>query len=168
MWTTHTGLAVVANSGEERNALWWFDFATGAARRIADAPEPGGTTVLSSVDPLGRFAMICSRRASGAVDALALVAVDQSATVQVLPDAQSCAGSVSSPDGAHLAVTTELDGVYSLVVVGVQNRGTELTVPLSVSTPSAPPYLTWHGDVIVAADVSGEWPVRSVVVRLNR
>ena len=26
-----TGLAVVANSGDERDALWWFDFATGSA-----------------------------------------------------------------------------------------------------------------------------------------
>jgi hypothetical protein len=167
LWTTTTGLAVVANSGDQRGVLWWFD-TTGSARRIATAPGPGATTVLSSVDPLGRFAMMCSSRAGGAVDTLALVAVDQSATVQVLPDARSCAGSVSSPDGAHLAVTTELDGVYSLVVVGVQNRGTELTVPLSVSPPSAPPYLTWNGDVIVAADVTGEWPVPSVVVRLQR
>jgi hypothetical protein len=167
LWMTTTGLAVVANSGDQRGVLWWFD-TTGSARRIAAAPEPGGMTVLSSVDPLGRFAMICSRRASGAVDALLLVAVDQSATVQVLPDSVTCAGSVSSPDGAHLAVTTEVDGAYSLVVVGVQNRGTELTVPLPVSAPSAPPYLTWNGDVIVAADVTGEWPVRSVVVRLRR
>jgi hypothetical protein len=94
--------------------------------------------------------------------------VDQSRNVQILPDSVSCAGSVSSPDGAHLAVTTALDGVYSLVVVGVQTRGTELTVPLPVSSPSAPPYLTWNGDVIVAADVTGEWPVPSVVVRLKR
>jgi hypothetical protein len=37
-----------------------------------------------------------------------------------------------------------------------------------VSSPSAPPYLTWNGDVIVAADVTGGWPVPSVVVRLKR
>jgi hypothetical protein len=50
----------------------------------------------------------------------------------------------------------------------VQDRGSELTVPLPVSTPPAPPYLTWNGDVIVAADVTGEWPVASIVVRLQR
>jgi hypothetical protein len=124
--------------------------------------------MLGSADPLGRYVLICSRRANGAFDALAMVAVDQSRNVRLLPDATSCAGSVSSPDGALLAVTTEVDGAYSLVVVGVQNRGTELTVALSVSSPSAPPYLTWNGDVIVAADVSGEWPVPSIVVRLKR
>jgi len=168
LWTTQTGLALVANAGDERNALWWFDFATGAGDRIAVAPDPGGTVVLGSADPLGRYVLICSRRANGAFDALAMVAVDQSRNVQLLPDATSCAGSVSSPDGAHLAVTTEVDEAYSLVVVGVQNRGAELTVPLSVSSPSTPPYLTWNGDVIVAADVSGEWPFPSIVVRLKR
>ena len=168
LWTTRTGLAVVPNSGAQRNALWWFDFATGSATRIAVAPDPGGTLVLSSADPLGRFVLICPRHADGVLGTLTGVTVDQSRNVQVLPDALSCAGSVSSPDGAHLAMTTETDGVYSLVVVGVQDRGSELTVPLPVSTPPAPPYLTWNGDVIVAADVTGEWPVASIVVRLQR
>jgi hypothetical protein len=168
LWTTRTGLAVVANSGDQRNALWWLDFATGSAHRIAVAPESVGSIVLSSADPLGRFVLICPRHADGVLGTLTAVTVDESRNVQVLPDSVSCAGSVSSPDGAHLAVTTALDGVYSLVVVGVQTRGTELTVPLPVSTPSAPPYLTWNGDVIVAADVTGEWPVPSVVVRVER
>jgi hypothetical protein len=168
LWTTRTGLAVVANSGDQRNALWWLNFTTGSANRIAVLPESDGSIVLSSADPLGRFVLICPRHADGVLGTLTAVTVDQSRNVQILPDSVSCAGSVSSPDGAHLAVTTALDGVYSLVVVGVQTRGTELTVPLPVSSPSAPPYLTWNGDVIVAADVTGGWPVPSVVVRLKR
>jgi len=36
-----------------------------------------------------------------------------------------------------------------------------------VAEPSAPPYLTWLGDVVVAADVSGEWSAPSLVLRLG-
>ena len=57
---------------------------------------------------------------------------------------------------------------YSLIVVDVTDSSKLLTVPLPVSAPSGPPYLTWDGDVIVAADVTGDQPVSSVVVRLKR
>jgi hypothetical protein len=41
-------------------------------------------------------------------------------------------------------------------------------VPLPVPAPSAPPYLTWTGDVIVASDVTGQWPLSAVVLRIRR
>jgi len=168
LWTTRTGLAVVANAGDQRNALWWLDFATGSASRIAVLPESGGTIALSSADPQGRFVLICPRRADGALGATTAVAVDHTESVRLLPDSLSCAGSVSSADGRYLAVTADVGGSYSLIVVDVAGSTRVLTVPLPVSTPTAPPYLTWDGDVIVAAAVTGEWPVPSVVVRLTR
>jgi hypothetical protein len=168
LWTTRTGLAVVANAGDQRNVLWWLDFASGSASRLAVLPESAGTITLSSADPRGRFVLICPRRADGALGAITAVAVDHSESVRLLKDSLSCAGSVSSADGRYLAVTAEFDGAYSLIVVDVTDSSKLLTVPLPVSAPSGPPYLTWDGDVIVAADVTGEWPVPSVVVRLKR
>jgi Tol biopolymer transport system component len=168
LWTTETGLAVVANAGDQRNVLWWLDFVTGSASRIAVLPESGGTIALSSADPQGRFVLICPRRVDGVLGAITAVAVDHSESVRLLPDSLSCAGSVSSADGRYLAVTAEIGGSYSLIVVDVAGSSRVLTVPLPVSPPTGPPYLTWAGDVIVAADAAGEWPVRSLVVRLQR
>ena len=72
-----------------------------------------------------------------------------------------------SPDGRQVALTAQLAGSYTLVVTEVSTNRRVLTVPLPVSEPSQPPYLTWLGDVLVAADVSGEWSAPSLIMRLG-
>ena len=62
-----------------------------------------------------------------------------------------------SADGTYLALTAQETAGYVLIVVDLAAGRRVLTVPLPVAEPSAPPYLTWDGDVIVATDVTGGW-----------
>lgn len=173
MWTTATGLALLASTGDQRNILWWADFASGGVTELANYPLPGGSLVLTGADPMGHAVLICPRRPDGALGATNAVVVQQAPAdgmqaVKLLPDSMSCAGSVFSADGQYLAVTAEVDGAYRVLVIDRTSGARVLTVPLPVATPSSPPYLTWLDDVIVAADVTGEWPAPSLVVRLTR
>ena len=59
LWSTEAGLVLVANAGEQRNKLWWADFATGAVEAIATFGDPAGSLALSAADPLGRTLLVC-------------------------------------------------------------------------------------------------------------
>ena len=170
IWTTATGIALVTATGEQRNILWWADFASGTVSTLANYPEAGGSLALAGADPLGGVVLICPRRADGALGAISAVVVQQddaagSQAVRVLPDSLSCAGSVFSADGRYLAVTAKVDGQYQMMVIDRSTGATVLRTPLSVAVPSAPPYLTWLDDVIVVTDVSGEWATPTLVLR---
>ncbi len=167
LWTADSGLAVIANKGADVSTLWWGDFATGGVDDIGGFSEPGGSLLLSSADPLGRTVLVCPRRADGRLGATTVVTVGGGQSAKLLADSLSCAGSVFSADGRYVALTAQVDGSYRLLVVETANGTRVLSVPLPVSEPSSPPYLTWAGDVVVAADVSGTWPIPSVVIRLR-
>lgn len=173
IWTTATGIALVTATGDQRNMLWWADFATGAVSTLANYPEVGGSLVLVGADPPGGVVLICPRRANGALGATLAVVVHQSAAdgsqaVKLLPDSLSCAGSVFSADGRHLAVTARVEGDYRLVVIDRSTGAALLSTPLPVPTPSSPPYLTWLDDAIVVTDGTGEWATPTLVLRLRR
>jgi len=168
LWTTATGLAVVPNSGESRNILWWADFHTKQVEQIGRYGDPGGSLLLGSADPLGRSVVVCPRRADGRLGAAVGISVLYRESARLLPDARTCAASVFSADGRYLAVAAQLSRGYTLAVVEPSTGVTLLTVPLPVTMPSVPPYLTWAGDVIIASAVTGGWPVGSVVVRIRR
>lgn len=166
LWTTTSGLAIVPNSGAT-NVLWFADFATGTVGDIGDFPEPGGSLVLSSADPLGRTVLVCPKKADGRLGATVGIAVNGSQSGKLLQDSQSCAGSVFSADGTYLALTAREATGYVLIVVDLAAGRRVLTVPLPVSEPAAPPYLTWDGDMIVATDVTGDWSAPSLTIQLQ-
>ena len=112
LWSTPTGLAVVANTGDTRDTAWWVDKVTGRVREIARLADPGGSLVLSTADPLGRTVLVCPKRADGRLGATTRVAVERTDSQRLLPDSLSCAGAVYSADGAHLALTADVDGKY--------------------------------------------------------
>jgi len=167
VWTARNGMALVNNKGADRQTLWWLDPATGSVDGIGRFPDESGSLVLSAADPLGRSVLTCPRKVDGRLGATVGVLVASRRPTRVLPDSTSCAGAVFSPDGGHLALTAQLDAGYSLIVMEVSTGRRVLTVPLPVAEPSVPPYLTWLGDVVVAADVSGEWSAPSLVLRLG-
>jgi len=169
LWTTRAGLAIVPNTGNQRDALWWADSATGAVRMLTEFPEAGGSLALSGADPAGKLLLVCPRRADGELGATVGVAVDGSQNARILKNSGSCGGAVFSADGLYLAMTAQVDDDY---VVTVADRTTGDTV-LSTSLlyprePNAPPYLTWAGDLIVVSDVTGDWLTPTVLVRLQR
>lgn len=173
IFSTTTGLALVANTGEQRNILWWADFANGSVTELANYPLPGGSIALIAADPGGRSVLICPRRADGALGATNAVVVQQPApagghAVKLLPDSVSCAGSVFSADGRYLAATAEVDAAYRVLIIDQSSGATVLNAPLPVATPSKPPYLTWLDDAIVATDVGGQWPIPSLLITLTR
>ena len=165
LWTTTSGLAIVPNAGET-NVLWFADIATGTVDDIGGFPEPGGSLVLSSADPLGRTVLVCPKNADGRLGATVGIAVDGSQSGRLLQDSPSCAGSVFSADGTYLALTAQESAGYVLIVVDLAAGRRVLTVPLPVSEPPAPPYLTWDNDVIVAADVTGDWSSPALRIEL--
>lgn len=168
LWSTDAGLAVVATTGDQRNALWWADFATGTVQVIAEFGDPDGSLALSAADPLGRTVLVCPRQSGGALGATIGIAVADRRSAQLRPGSRSCAGAVFSADGRYLALADQLAAGYTLTVVDAASGVTVLSVPLPVPAPSAPPYLTWTGDVIVASDVTGQWPLSAVVLRIRR
>ena len=168
LWSTAAGIAVVANTGDQRNVLWWADFGTGSVEGIATVGDPDGSLVLGAADPLGRTVLVCQRGPDGALGPTIGIAVADRRTAPLLPGSLSCAGAVFSPDGKYLAVTDQLAAGYVLSVVEAASGVTVLSVPLPVPAPSTPPYLTWTGDVIVASDVTGQWPLSAVVLRIRR
>ena len=173
IWSTFTGLALVTNAGDEGNVLWWADFATHTTNRLPAEPGPSTPVVLGSADPQGRLVLVCARRPGDAAGPAALVPVPTptgaAPTVPpALPTPANCPGSVFSPDGRYLALSTEIGGQYTLVVTDLQNGHRVLGVQLDVPAPTVPPYLTWLGDVIVARDVGGQWQPPSLVVHLDR
>lgn len=167
LWTSDTGIAVIANRGDQVSTLWWGDFRTGAVNDIGAFKEPGGSLVLSAADPLGRSVLVCPRKADGRLGATSVVTVEGRQGGKLLDDSLSCAGSVFSADGKYLALTAQVDGSYRLLVVETSTGSRVFSVPLPVSEPTTPPYLTWAADVVVASDVSGNWPISSVLVRLQ-
>jgi len=166
IWPTENGTALVANDGPDRETLWW-QYPETAPKAIAGFQQDGGSMLLSAADRLGRVVLACPRAADGRLGATVYVGVDSRKTGRLLTDSGSCAGAVFSPDSRQVALTAELAGSYSLVIVEVMTNRRVLTVPLPVATPSQPPYLTWLGDVVVAADVSGEWSAPSLIMRLG-
>ena len=168
LWSTATGLAVVANTGDQRNTLWWADFGSGAVRGVATVGDPHGSLVLGAADPLGRTVLACARDPNGSLGPTIGIAVADGRTAPLLPGSRSCAGAVFSADGSYLAMADQLAAGYTLSVVETAGGGTVLSVPLPLAAPSAPPYLTWTGDVIVASDVTGRWPLSAAVLRLQR
>jgi len=168
VWSTDAGLAVVANAGDQRSSLWWADFATGAVQAIATFDDPQGSLALSAADPLGRTVLVCPRQPSGALGATVGIAVADRRSAPVRPGSRGCAGAVFSADGSYLALADQLAGGYTVTVVDASSGATVLSVPLPVPAPSAPPYLTWTGDVIVVSDVSGQWPLSAALLRIAR
>ncbi|MET0864901.1 MAG: hypothetical protein ABWZ98_11250 [Nakamurella sp.] len=167
LWTTQTGLAVVANAGAEVNAVWWADFSTGKVSRISSFPDPGGSLSLSAATPAGQTVLVCPRTADGRLGATIGVRVDGSQSAKILSDSLSCAGTVFSSDGSSLAMTAEVDGSYQLIVLDLVSGERLLTTPLPEASPVTPPYLTWLDDVVVATDVTGDWSVPSLVVHVE-
>jgi hypothetical protein len=174
IWTTSAGIALVAGTGDQRNILWWADFAAGGVTSLAKYPRSDGSIALTGADSQGGVVLICPRRADGALGATNAVVVHRqsdgsgSAAVKLLPDSLSCAGSVFSADGRYLAVTARVDAQYLLMVIDRTTGAKLLSTPLPVPVPSLPPYLTWLDDVIAVNDVTGEWVSRSLIARLDR
>ena len=168
LWSTRTGLVIAPTVGDAVHTAWWVDLRSGRTRNLIGLAGEAESLMLSSADPLGRTVLICPRRADGLLGATIAVAVPQVDNHQLLKESMSCAGSVFSEDGAQFALTVEIDGTYLLMLIDVASGKRLLTVPLTVPTPSNPPFLTWRGDVVVATDGSGDWPVPFVVVRLQR
>ncbi len=167
IWPTGNGTALVLNDGPDRQTLWWQYSGTTGVTDIARFQQEGGSLYLSAADPLGRFVLSCPRSADGRLGATVVIGVDTRKSGRALAESASCAGAVFSPDGRYVALTAQLAGSYSLVVTEVPTNRRVLTVPHPVSEPSQPPYLTWLGDVVVAADVSGEWSAPSLIMRLG-
>ena len=172
LWTTETGLAIAPNSGTAANTLWWADYQTGEVTGQAKLTNPGSTVVLTAAHPSGSAVLICARRPDGGLGATKVVPIGPNQKSKtgdtLLPDSNSCAGSVFSADGLSLAVTEQVDGGYQLIVIDLVHHERILKVSLPVSSPGAPPYLTWLDDVIVITDVTGSWPNQSIVVHLQR
>jgi len=168
LWSSIGGLAVVANAGDQRNTLWWADFSSGAVRGLATLGDSHESLVLTAADPLGRTVLVCQRGPDGALGPTFGIAVTDGRTAPLLPGSQGCAGAVFSSDGRYLAVADQRAAGYTLSVVETASGATVLSAPLRVPTPSAPPYLTWTGDVIVASDVTGQWPLSAAVLRIQR
>ncbi len=167
LWTTRNGMALVNNGGADKQTLWWLDWGSGSVESIGRFPDDSGSLVLSAVDASGRVALTCPRKADGQLGATVGIVVDTRQPARVLGDSRSCAGAAFSADGRYLALTAQLPTGYSLIVMEVDSGRRVLTVPLPVPEPSVPPYLTWLDDVVVAADVSGQWSAPSLVMRLG-
>lgn len=168
LWSTAAGLAFVANTGDQRNMLWWADFDTGAVQGTATVGDPHGSLVLGAADPLGRTVLVCPRDADGSLGPTIGIAVADRRSAQLRPGSSNCAGAVFSADGRYLALADQLAAGYMVTVVDTASGATVLSVPLPVPAPSAPPYLTWTGDIIVASDVTGQWPLSAAVLRIRR
>jgi len=167
IWPTRNGIALIVNSGQDRQTLWWQYPGDTAPADIARFQQDGGSLHLSAADPLGRVVLTCPRTADGRLGATIAVGVDSRRANPALNDSVSCAGAVFSADGRFAALTAQLAGTYSLVIMEVLTNRRVLTVPLPVPEPSQPPFLTWFDDVVVAADVSGEWSAPSLIMRLG-
>lgn len=167
LWPTRAGVALVNNAGADRQSLWWLASQESAVAEIARFPDPGGSLYLAAADPVGRVVLICPRNAEGKLGAISAVGVGAGSGVRVLPESGSCAGAVFSPDGSQVALTAQVGGQYVLIVIEVATDRRVRTVPLPATEPSRPPYLTWLDDTITAADVTGEWPRPSLVIRLG-
>jgi hypothetical protein len=172
LWTTQTGLAIAPSSGTVANTLWWADYQTGEVTGQAKFTNPGSTVVLTAAHPSGSAVLICARRPDGGLGATKVVpiAANQKSDTShsLLPDSDSCAGTVFSTDGRWLAVTEEVDGDYQLLVIDLVHHERLLAASLPVAAPAAPPYLTWQGDVIVVTDVTGSWTSQTIVAHLQR
>ncbi len=168
LFSTVSGLALIATTGEQRNKLWWADYSTGAVDEIAGFSDPGGSLVLGGADPLGRTVLVCPRRADGRLGATVGISVADRRSAQVLPGSRTCAATVFSADGRYLAMADQMSDGYTLAVVEAATGQTLLRTRIPAPIPSVPPYLTWAGDVIVASDVTGEWQLPVVVARLTR
>lgn len=168
LWSSIGGLAVVANAGDQRNTLWWADFSSAAVQGLATLGDSHDSLVLAAADPLGRTVLVCQRGPDGAVGPTIGIAVTDGRTAPLLPGSRGCAGAVFSSDGRYLAVADQRAAGYTLSIVETASGATVLSAPLPVPTPSAPPYLTWTGDVIVASDVTGQWPLSAAVLRIQR
>ena len=168
LWSSAGGLAVVSNAGDQRNTLWWAAFGSGTVQGVGTIGDSHELLALSAADPLGRTVLVCQRGPDGALGPTIGIAVADGSTAPLLPGSQSCAGAVFSSDGRYLAVADQRAGAYNLSVVDTASGVTVLSAPLPVPAPPAPPYLTWTGDVIVASDVTGLWPMSAAVLRIRR
>lgn len=160
------GVAIAADGGTARGYLWWLADGTTIMSRILRS-EPGGSIHVSAIDPRGRYVAVCSRRSDGRLGPTEVAVVEVTMSVRLLAESDSCAGATFSANGGQLAMTVSLDGGYSLLLFDIGTSRRVLTVPLPVTEPSTPPYLTWLGDVVVISDVSGEWATPTLIVRLR-
>ena len=168
IWPTRNGTALVLNDGPDRRYLWWdFEPSTPSMTAIGSFQVEGGSLYLATADPLGRFVLACPRSPDGRLGATVGVNVLSRESFPGRTDSTSCAGAVFSADGRYLALTAQLAGGYSLVVVEVSTNRRVVTAALPVTEPTQPPYLTWLGDVVVAVDVSGGWAAPSLIMRLR-
>lgn len=164
---TRNGAAVTFNGGPERQTLWWLSPRATSITHIALFPEEGGAQYLVAADPSGAAVVLCAQSAGGHLQPTEAIGVQSRATVRVLPDSDSCAGAAFFPDGGQVALTASVAGRYTLIVVDAASNRRLLTAPLPVAEPTRPPELTWFQDTVVATDVTGEWAMPSLVVRLR-
>jgi dipeptidyl aminopeptidase/acylaminoacyl peptidase len=168
------GIALAAHLTGDRQTVWWVDRTTGSARVVGRFEQPGGSVVVTAVDPPGDGVLACPWNADGSLGATVRFATDGSDVgsgsegTPLLAESRSCAGTVYSPDGRFLAMTAELDGGYTLLIVDLQADRRVLSTALPVSEPTMPPFLTWLDDTVVATDLSGNWPAPALVIRLRR
>lgn len=167
VWATRSGVALVNNEGSDRQTLWWLPADATTPTDIGRFEAAGGSLYLAAADPHGTLVLVCPRAAGGRLGPTVAVGTGSGTSARVLTDSASCAGAVFSPDGSRVALAATVGGSYSLIVVRVHTGDRLLTVPLPVAEPATPPYLTWHGDTVVAVDGSGTWSLPSLIVGLH-